>query len=135
LLWAFWIALAGMLLYILFNIKRKQSPIDIIKPNSNATVSFAETVGRLYFQHKNNRHIADKMITYFYEHIRNKYFINTSVISNEFINSLAGKSGVSQKETDELFELIKTIQAQEDISDEELMELNLKIKNFNKNTT
>lgn len=135
LLWAFWLALIGMLLYIIFNVKRKQRAIDIIKPNNNATVAFAETVGRLYFQQKNNRHIADKMITYFYEHIRNKYFINTALVNDEFINSLAGKSGVSQMETNELFTLIENIQSQEDISDEELLELNLKIENFNKNKT
>jgi hypothetical protein len=121
-----------MIIYVLFNLKRKQRPIEIIKPNSNASVAFAETVGRLYYQQKNNRHLADKMITYFYEHIRNKYFINTTALNNEFINSLAGKSGVSPIETNELFNLIKNIQEQENISDEELMELNLKIENFNK---
>ncbi len=135
LLWAFWLALGAMLLYIFFNVKRKQRIIEIIKPNSNVTVAFAETVGRLYFQQKNNRHIADKMITYFYEHIRNKYFINIAVINNEFINSLAGKSGVSQKETDELFALIKNIQEQENVPDEELLKLNSKIENFTKNKT
>ncbi len=40
LLWAFCIALAGILIYVLFNIKRKQRVIDVIKPNNNATVSF-----------------------------------------------------------------------------------------------
>jgi hypothetical protein len=132
LLWAFWLVLAGMIIYVIFNLKRKQRPIEIIKPNSNASVAFAETVGRLYYQQKNNRHLADKMISYFYEHIRNRYFINTTALNNEFINSLAGKSGVSPIETNELFNLIKNIQEQENISDEELMELNLKIENFNK---
>jgi hypothetical protein len=135
LLWAFCIALTGILLYVFFNLKRKQRVIEEIKPNSNATLAFTETVGRLYFQHQNNRHIADKMITYFYEYIRNKFFINTAVINAEFINSLSGKSGVSKKETEELFEMIKNIQGQKDITDEEILELNLKIENFNKNKT
>ena len=133
LMWAFTIALTGMLLYIFFNIKRKQRAIKMIIPNTNATAAFTETVGRLYFQHKNNRRIADKMITYFYEQIRNKFFINTAVINNEFINSVSGKSGISKKETEKLFTLIKNIQEQEDISDEELLELSLKIEYFNKN--
>lgn len=135
LLWAFCIALAGILLYVFFNIKRKQRVIEVVKSNSNATLAFTETVGRLYFQHQNNRHIADKMITYFYEHIRNKFFINTAVINAEFINALSGKSGVSKKETEELFMLIKAIQSEEEITDKELLELNLKIENFNKNKT
>lgn len=132
LLWAFYLGLAALLLFVLFNIKRKQRVIEAIKPNKNTTVAFTETVGRLYLQHKNNRNISEKIITYFYEYLRKKYFINTSVITPEFINSLSGKSGVSKKETEELFDLIGNIQKQEEVTDEELLDLNLKIENFKK---
>jgi hypothetical protein len=130
LLWAFSIAVAGMLLYVIFNIKRKQRIIEVIQPNSNSTVAFTETVGRLYFQYQNNRHVADNMITYFYEYIRNKYFIKSAGYDSDFIILLAGKSGVSKEETGQLFTLIKAIQQQDFILDEELMELNLKIESF-----
>ncbi len=132
LLWAFYLALVAILLFVVFNIKRKQKIIEVIKPNKNATVAFTETIGRLYLQHKNNRNIAEKNITYFYEYLRKKYFINTSAISPEFINSLSGKSGVPKKDTEELFTLINTIQQQEEVTDDELIELNLKIENFKK---
>jgi hypothetical protein len=130
LLWAFSIGLSAILLYVIFNIKRKQRVIEKIKPNANATVAFTETVGRLYFQHKDNRHVADNIITYFYEYIRNKYFINSTNSNSEFIDLLSGKSGVSKSETGELFKMIQSIQQQEYISDEELSELNLKIEYF-----
>jgi len=119
-------------LFVLFNLKRKQKQIDIIKPNKNTTVQFTETVGRLYLQHQNNQNISEKIITYFYDYLRKKYFINTSVINNDFINSVSGKSGVDKKETAELFELINHIQQQEEVSNEELLALNLKIENFKK---
>ncbi len=133
LLWAFWLAVTGLLLYLLFNIKRKQRVINIIKPNANTTVTFTETVGRLYLQKKNNSHIAEKMITYFYEHIRNKYFIATATINDEFINSLSGKSGVSIEKTQQLFSLIERIQSEENVDDAELLQLNTEIENFYKN--
>jgi hypothetical protein len=133
LLWAFWLAIAGLLLYILFNIKRKQKAINIVKPNANTTVTFTETVGRLYLQKKNNSHIAEKMITYFYEHIRNKYFITTANINDEFINSLSGKSGVSKEKTQDLFSLIERLQSEENVDDAELLQLNMGIENFYKN--
>lgn len=132
LLWAFYLALAAILLYILFNLKRKQRVVQTIKPNTNSTVVFAETVGRLYLQQKNNRNISLKIITYFYEYLRKKYFINTGAINKEFIISVSGKSGVSRIETEELFELIGKIQEQENVTDEELLELNQKIENFKK---
>ena len=132
LLWPFYIALAGLLLFILTNIKRKQRVIDTIKPNKNSTLEFTETIGRLYLQQKNNKNISEKMITYFYEYLRKKYFINTSVINPAFINSLSGKSGAPQNETENLFTLIKNIQNQEEVKDEDLLILDLKIENFKK---
>jgi hypothetical protein len=133
LLWAFWLAITGLLLYIIFNIKRKQRVINIVKPNANTTVTFTETVGRLYLQKKNNSHIAEKMITYFYEHVRKKYFIGTAIINDEFINSLSGKSGVSKEKTQQLFSLIERIQSDENVDDTELLLLNKEIENFYKN--
>ena len=133
LLWAFWLTIAGLLLFILFNVKRKQRVIEIVKPNINTTVTFTETVGRLYLQKKDNNHIAEKMITYFYEHIRNKYFISTATINDEFLNSLSGKSGVSKESAQRLFALIENIQAGEEVDDEKLMDLNSQIENFYKN--
>jgi len=132
LLWAFWLTVTGLLLFIFFNIKRKQRAINIIKPNINTTLSFTETVGRLYYQKKDNNHIADKMITYFYEHIRNKYFISTSVINDEFLNSLSGKSGVPKEKAQSLFALIEEIQSGAITDDEKLMRLNSEIENFYK---
>jgi len=132
LLWAFWLTVIGLLLFIFFNIKIKQRAIDIIKPNINTTVSFTETVGRLYFQKKNNNHIAEKMITYFYEHIRNKYFISTAVINDEFLNSLSGKSGVPKEKVQSLFALIEEIQSGVITDDEKLMHLNSEIEIFYK---
>jgi len=133
LLWAFWLAITGLLLYIIFNVKRKQRVINIVKPNANTTLIFTETVGRLYLQKKNNSHIAEKMITYFYEHIRKKYFISTAIINDEFINSLSGKSGVSKEKTQQLFSLIERIQSDENVDDTELLLLNTEIENFYKN--
>ena len=133
LLWAFWLGIIGLLLFILFNAKRKQRIINVVKPNINTTVNFTETVGRLYLQKKDNNHIAEKMITYFFEHIRNKYFINTSKIDDEFINSLSGKSGVPKETTEQLFSLIYRVHDGERVDDEMLLQLNIEIENFYKN--
>lgn len=132
LMWAFAIGIVGMILFLSFEVKRRQRIIPERKPNSNATIEFTETIGRLYYQHKNNRRIADKMVTYFNEHVRNKYFLNTAVINEEFINSLAGKSGITVGVVEELYALIRAIQSQQNVSDDQLLSLHLKIENFNK---
>ena len=82
---AFWLSLILLLLYILFGGKRVQRIIEQLKPNENTTVTFTETIGRLYLQKKDNKNIADKMITYFNEYIRNTYFLNTNLVNDDFI--------------------------------------------------
>ena len=133
LLWAFCLAISALVLYILVNIKRKQRVINEIKPNTNTSVTFTETVGRLYLQKKNNKNIAEKMITYFYEHIRNNYFLNTNQVNNEFMNSLSRKSGVSIELTQKLFSTIDKINAGKNVNDIELLRLNELIQKFYKN--
>ena len=135
LLWAFWLAIIALLLYILVNIKRKQRVINDVKPNTNTTVTFTETVGRLYLQKKNNKNIADKMITYFYEHVRNNYFVNTAQVSPEFMNTLSKKSGVPIAVTQELFGSIERVNSSRNISDAELLRLNELIQKFYKKRT
>lgn len=135
LLWAFWLAIIALVLYVLVNIKRKQRVINEVKANTNTTVTFTETVGRLYLQKKNNKNIAEKMITYFYEHIRNSYFLNANQVNNEFINSLSRKSGVPIEATQTLFNTIETINADKNVNDIELLKLNQLIQKFYKNKT
>jgi hypothetical protein len=133
LLWAFWLAVITLVLYVLINIKRKQRVISEIKPNTNTTLTFTETVGRLYLQKKNNKSIAEKMITYFYEHIRNTYFLNASPVNNEFLNSLSRKSGVPVDVTQKLFSTIDAVNTNNNVNDIELLQLNELIQNFYKN--
>ena len=133
LLWAFWLSVVILIVYVLFNIKRRQRIINEIKPNANTTMVFTETVGRLYLQKKDNKNISEKMITYFYEHIRNRYFMNTSTVNQEFAETLSRKSGIDITTTQQLFDTIHQVQSQEQLTDVELLLLNEQVQNFYKN--
>ena len=129
---AFWLTLILLALYILFTMKRRQRIVDIVKRNENTTVTFTETIGRLYLQKKDNKNIADKMITYFNEHIRNKYFLNTNVANKEFVSTLSRKSGVPLEQVETLYHAIAHTQQVEDINDYQLLALNQLIQDFYK---
>lgn len=132
LVYAFWGSLLLLLLYILFNGKRVQRIIDLRKPNENTTVTFTETIGRLYLQKKDNKNISDKMITYFNEYIRNKYFLNTNLINEDFIIALSRKSGVQREKVASLYQAITDAQASKTMDDYQLLSLNEQIQNFHK---
>ena len=130
--WAFWLVVLLLLLYLIFGSKRRQRIIRPEVPIVNTSVAFTETVGRLYLQNKDNRNLADKMITYFLEHIRNQYFLNTSNFNEEFISTLSRKSNAPEEDTHKLFSLISTVQQSADVGDQQLLSLNRQIEKFYK---
>lgn len=130
-LWyGFLLAVALLLLFVLFNIRRKQRLINVIKPVENNTVQFAETIGQLYLQKKDNKNITEKMITYFYGHLRNKYFLTSDPGSKEFQIVLSKKTGESLEDTEQLLNTIEQINSAELVSEEELLHLNKQIEHF-----
>jgi hypothetical protein len=131
--WALWLALLLLTLYILFGGKRRQRIIEKILPNTNTTVAFTETVGRLYLQKKDNRNIAEKMITYFQEHIRKQYYLNSSQVNDDFITALSKKSNVPKETTAALFQSIEMVHNSSEVSDQQLLLLNQQIEYFYKN--
>ena len=130
--WAFWLVLLLLLLYILFAGKRRQRIIEKIKPNDNTTVTFTETIGRLYLQKKDNKNIAEKMSTYFNEYVRNNYFLNTNIVNDDFITTLSRKSGVDRGKVESLYRTMQHVQHNAAVDDYQLLSLNEQIQNFYK---
>jgi hypothetical protein len=130
--WAFWLSLIMLLLFILFNAKRRQRIVEKIKPNENTTVTFTETIGRLYLQKMDNKNIAEKMTTYFNEHVRNKYFLNTNLVNDDFITTLSRKSGVDKAVVESLYRTIQHAHESDTVDDYQLLSLNEQIQNFYK---
>lgn len=129
---AFWLVLTLLILYILFSGKRKQRIIRQLKPNVNSSVAFTETIARLYLQQKDNKNLSDKMIAYFNEHIRSHYFLTSTPGSEDFLNSLSRKSGVSLEKTTALYKAINMVSDKTVVDDYELLTLNEQIQQFYK---
>ena len=91
--WAWYLLLIGLLIFILFNAKRKQRIVPILKPLPNTTVDFTKTIGNLYYQEGNHQNLIDKKIIYFLEKIRSEYHIDTTILDEKFIEKLHQKTG------------------------------------------
>jgi hypothetical protein len=129
---AFWLSLLSLVLYIAFGAKRRQRIIQKIKPNENTSVTFTETIGRLYLQKKDNKNIAEKMVTYFNEQVRNSYFLNTNTVNDDFITTLSRKSGVDRTKVESLYRTIQRVQQDVTVDDYQLLSLNEQIQHFYK---
>jgi hypothetical protein len=130
--WALYISLGAVLLFMIFEAKRRQRIIPIVKPLENTTLEFTDTVGGLYFQHKDHKNIADKKILYFFEYIRTRFFIRSQELDEKSAETLALKSGVSLEKIKTLFKQIQFIRRQGVIAETDLLELNKSMEAFYK---
>jgi hypothetical protein len=128
--YALLIALAGLLLFIAFGGKRRQRVVPEKTPNTNTTVSYTETIGRLYLQKKDNRNIALKMFTYFLEYVRNHYYLNTQSLNDEFAEALSRKSGVPEARVKHLLQLMDDVDRADNVSDVRLLELHNHLQEY-----
>jgi len=132
--WAFWIMIALLLIYVLFEAKRRQRIIPIVAPPVNSSVSFAETVGRLYYNKGNHQNLAEKMVQHFLEWVRSYYYLNTSEINDTFIKQLTVKSGMPENTVRELVQVIHEVRTRSVSVDEPyLFHLYTIIQQFYKN--
>ena len=128
--WAWYLALILTLLFIIFNAKRKQRIIEIIKPLENTTVAFVKTISNLYFETQDHRNLIEKKITYFLEKIRRDYNIDTSVLNDEFIDRLSSKSGKKKETIKKLINYINWLRTKNEFFEDNLLKLNKHIEEF-----
>jgi hypothetical protein len=128
--WALWIAIIVLVIFILFNAKRKQRVIPEIAPLKNTTVDFAKTIGNLYYQEGNHHTIIEKKIIYFLEHIRNEYNIDTYSLDDAFIEKMHLKTGKPMENIEKTVSLIKKYRHGLTSTEADVLAINKAIENL-----
>lgn len=128
--WAVYLTLAGLLLFMLFESKRRQRAIPVVRPPANATLEFVETVGNLFMRSASHREMAKKKMIYFREYLLSHYRLQGDWQEEAFRERVAHKSGKDRREVNETFDLILALQEKKHISAEELIRLNQQIDTF-----
>ncbi|WP_179336216.1 DUF4350 domain-containing protein [Winogradskyella costae] len=128
--WAYYLVLIGALIYIIFEGKRKQRAIPIVKPLRNQTVDFTRTIANMYYESGKHKDISLHKVHHFLEYIRNTLHLSTSEINTSFISNLAARSNNTVEDTQTLFKLIDSLNQKNDISNIELERLNTLIEQF-----
>ncbi len=128
--WSYYIAIAGCVLFIIFEGKRKQRAIPVVDPLKNQTYEYSKTIADLYLEQKEFKELARKQIKHFYDYIRTRYRIDTSLESENFYSELAVKSEHNQAETEALFQKFRDLSNKIQITKQELQDLNTMIQSY-----
>lgn len=131
--WAYYLALIGLVVFVLYEMKRRQRIIPILDPLKNSSVEFAQVIGTVYYQQRNHQDIIGKKISYFLEYLRNKYRLKTVELDQEFTETLTKITGIDATLIEQLIAYINAFDQMNDstkISDQNLIEFNKLIERF-----
>jgi hypothetical protein len=131
---AFWLLLLLLLVVYLFDSKRRQRQIPVIAPLSNTSLDFVRTIGRLYYQRRDNHNLASKMVMHFNDQVRTRYHLAGTAPEDGFVDRLAYRTGYPKQELAGLVEYMRELPAKAFVSDEELLDFYRQLEAFYKHT-
>jgi hypothetical protein len=129
---AYFIALFAVLLYVLFQTKRRQRIIPVIERPRNESMDFVETVSRVYFNQGDHRLIARKKLFYLLEHFRSRYSLQTQWLDEAFEARLSQKSGYPKEKVGVLVQAINQVRQEQPMNADELLRFSSLIDEFYK---
>ncbi len=130
--WAFWLLLLLFLFIYLFESKRRQKMIPVIQGLRNTSLDFVKTIGRLYYQRRDNLNLAMKMAVHFQDLIRTRYNLPASAPGEELVNRLSSKTDLSRDYLQRIVTVIQSLPQRSSMTEEELLEFSAMMKEFYK---
>ncbi len=104
---AWYLLLFGLLIFVIFNAKRKQRIVPIKEPLKNTSVDFIRSIGNLYLQEGDFHEMMAKKAQYFLNKVRMDLMIDTQHLDEPFIHKLQLKTGKNIEKIREAVSLIK----------------------------
>ena len=123
-------AMITLLLYVLFEMRRKQRYIPIMTKPKNDSMDFVKTIGRLYYDKGDHRNLSRKMGSYFLEYVRNRYKLPTGRLDDDFVKALQYKSGSDESTIRGIISFIRYAEDAPLITNRELTDFHKQLENF-----
>lgn len=127
--WAYIVTLIGLLLFLLFQLKRPGTMVPVVEPYKNTSLGFLKAVALLHYEQRDYSDISRKKAAYFLELLRTKLHVSTTALNEDFANILSARTNFDTEETKHLVSLIKQV-TERGADRETLIDLNKKTENF-----
>lgn len=127
---AYCILVLGIIIFMIFELKRRQRAIPVVRPLENSTLQFVDVISNVYYNSNNHLYIAKEQIGYFYFEVRQKFQVNTNLADDELFEKVSRLSGVDLAAVRTLFMYCERLKAMPAINEYTLLELNDRINNF-----
>lgn len=122
--WAYWTAIALLLLTVLVYARRRQRAIPVVEAPRNTSRDFADTMGRLYYFRGDHADLARKLSAQFKDEVRRKLRLQNTEWKERTIEEIAKRTGISEAELQHAVRLMDYYNTAEQVSEEQLLTLN-----------
>lgn len=133
---AWYLLLAGGLLYLIWGARRKQRYIPILDNMENTSIEYAEVISQMFMNQKHHDHLIRLKMDLFKSFLRERYrfALNKGFedLHEDFYRELSERSSVSVELIRRLFEDYKTLYHAEGVRTENMLELHEMIEKFYK---
>jgi hypothetical protein len=116
----------------LFESKRRQRPIPVIQALQNTSLDFVRTIGRLYFQRRDNHNLAVKMVTHFQDQVRTRYNLAATALDERLCDTAFLQDRVSAGSLSRLVGYMRELPSKAYVPDAELMDFHRQLEAFYK---
>lgn len=124
---AYYAAWIWVVLWVLFEGKRRQKVIKLIPPVKNQSLEFAKTIASIYFNRSDMTELGHLQIKLFWDYCRRTFYLTGEPNDPSFIEHLLEKSGLEESVALPLIEKIRKAEKQAQLmrSDVELIQQNI----------
>jgi hypothetical protein len=129
--WAWFLMLGLVAIYFILGAKRRQNIIPILEEKTNTSLQFIQTISLMYFRGGEHVRICDMKVKQFQTFVRERYHLNTRVMDDDFIQTLAMKSNIADSDIRKITLFEKKL-AYNDITEDAMIELHRLLSNFYK---
>ncbi len=128
--WAWYILLGMAVLYLIFRAKRRQRVIPVLEKNTNTSLEFIGTIGRLFFIQNNHRQLAAQKMRLFLIFVREHYHLPTKELNEQFAKGLATRSDVPEEHITKIIRLNQNISNSSFLSETTLVDFHRLLERF-----
>lgn len=132
--WAWYLLLAGSLIYLFIYTRRKQRPMRVPHSPVNTSLEFVKTIGGMYFQQEAHVKIIRHQVQSLLAYIRTHYGVHTNRLDEDFVKKVSMKSGISVETIDYLINESRKMEIRGVISTQELIDFNRLTEDFYRNS-
>lgn len=131
--WAWYLLLAMSILYLIFRSKRKQRIVPVLAPNTNTSLEFLSTIGRLHFLQNNHKQLLQQKMRLLLAFIRERYHLQTKELNATFVEKLATRSEISAEHLNKILLMHRNIEQSNFVSDKTFIDFHQLVDHFYKN--